>query len=43
VYTLVQEREHLTDKGLIKIIKIKSLINHHEENTTVQDKVLTRI
>ena len=43
VYLLTQDREHLTDKGLIKIIKIKSLINHHEENTTIQDKVLTRI
>ena len=43
VYILIQDREHLTDKGLIKIIKIKSLINHHEENTTTQDKVLTRI
>ena len=43
VYLLIQDREHLTDKGLIKIIKIKSLINHHEENTTTQDKVLTRI
>ncbi|KAF2647139.1 intron-encoded LAGLIDADG endonuclease family protein [Lophiostoma macrostomum CBS 122681] len=43
VYTLIQDREHLTDKGLTKILKIKSLINHHEENTTIQDKVLTRI
>ncbi len=43
VYILIQDREHLTDKGLIKILRIKSLINHHEENTTIQDKVLTRI
>ena len=35
VYTLIQDREHLTDKGLIKILKIKSLINVHEENTTI--------
>jgi hypothetical protein len=40
---LIQNREHLTEKGLIKILKIKSLINHHNENTTIQDKVLTRI
>ena len=43
VYILIQHREHLTDKGLIKILRIKSLINHHEENSTIQDKVLTRI
>jgi hypothetical protein len=45
VYILIQDREHLTDKGLIKILRIKSLINHHceAENTTIQDKVLTRI
>ena len=43
VYRLIQDKEHLTDKGLIKILRIKSLINHHEENTTIQDKVLTRI
>jgi len=30
VYTLIQDREHLTDKGLIKIQNIKALINHHE-------------
>lgn len=30
VYTLIQDREHLTDKGLIKIKNIKALINHHE-------------
>lgn len=43
VYIFVQNREHLTDKGLIKILRIKSLINDHKENTTTQDKVLTRI
>jgi len=42
-YTLIQDREHLTDNGLTKILKLKSLINHHEQNTTIQDKVLTRI
>lgn len=45
-YTLIQDKKHLTDNGLIKILKIKSLINHHSqsaENTTIQDKVLTRI
>ena len=30
VYMLIQNREHLTDKGLNKIIKIKSLINNHK-------------
>ena len=43
IYTLIQDREHLTDKGLIKIIRIKSLINDHKEYTTIQDKVLTKI
>ena len=43
VYRLIQDKQHLTDKGLIKIIRIKSFINDHEENTTIQDKVLTRI
>lgn len=43
VYTLIQDRQHLTDKGLRKIIKIKSLMNDHKENTTIQDKVLTKI
>ena len=43
VYTLIQDREHLTDKGLIKIITIKSLINDHKQNTTIQDKVLTKM
>ena len=33
VYRLIQYKEHLTDKGLSKILKIKSLINRHEENT----------
>jgi hypothetical protein len=43
VYRLIQDREHLTEKGLFKILTIKSLINRHEENTTTQDKVLTKI
>jgi hypothetical protein len=43
VYILIQNKEHLTEKGLAKIIKIKALINRHEENTTIQDKVLTKI
>ena len=34
VYRLIQDKEHLTDKGIYKILKIKSLINRHEENTT---------
>jgi hypothetical protein len=29
VYRLIQNKEHLTDKGLSKILKIKSLINRH--------------
>ena len=43
VYRLIQDKEHLTEKGLSKILKIKSLINRHEENTTTQDIVLTKI
>lgn len=43
VYRLIQKKEHLTEKGLSKILTIKSLINRHEENTTIQDKVLTKI
>ena len=43
VYLLVQDREHLTETGLIKIQRIKALINHHEEKTTTQDKVQPRI
>ena len=43
VYILIQNKEHLTEKGLVKILKIKSLINSHEQNTTIQDKVLTKI
>ena len=31
VYRLIQNKEHLTEKGLSKILKIKCLINHHEE------------
>lgn len=42
-YKLIQNKEHLTDKGLSKILTIKSLINRDEENTTIQDKVLTKI
>lgn len=34
VYRLIQDKQHLTDKGLSKIRIIKSLINRHEENTT---------
>ena len=34
VYRLIQDKEHLTEKGLSKIIKIKSLLNRHEEDTT---------
>lgn len=36
VYRLIQDKEHLTDKGLSKILKIKFLINRHgaAENTT---------
>ena len=43
VYILIQDKQHLSDKGVSKILKIKSLINRHEENTTIQDKVLTKI
>ena len=43
VYILIQKKEHLTEKGLVKILKIKSLINRHEKDTTIQDKVLTKI
>lgn len=43
VYRLIQDKEHLTEKGLSKILTIKSLINRHEENSTTQDKVLTKI
>jgi hypothetical protein len=32
VYRLIQDKEHLTEKGLSKILKIKSLINRHELN-----------
>ncbi len=35
VYRLIQDKEHLTEKGLVKILTIKSLINRHEENTTI--------
>ena len=42
VYRLIQDKEHLTEKGLLKIIKLKALINKHENSTTIQDKVLTK-
>nr|YP_008965347.1 LAGLIDADG [Rhynchosporium commune]YP_008965420.1 LAGLIDADG [Rhynchosporium secalis]AHC02367.1 LAGLIDADG [Rhynchosporium commune]AHC02440.1 LAGLIDADG [Rhynchosporium secalis] len=29
-YRLIQNKEHLTEKGLTKILIIKSLINHHD-------------
>jgi hypothetical protein len=29
VYRLIQDKEHLTEKGLTKILIIKSLINRH--------------
>lgn len=34
VYTLIQDKQHLTDKGLLKIKRIKSLMSYHR-NTTV--------
>lgn len=43
VYIIIQNKEHLTEKGLAKILKIKSHLNRHEEYTAIQDKVLTRI
>lgn len=30
IYRLIQNREHLTEKGINKIIKIKEIINRHE-------------
>lgn len=30
IYILIQSKEHLTEKGLARILKIKSSINHHE-------------
>ncbi len=35
VYRLIQNKEHLTEKGLAKILIIKSLINRHKDNTTI--------
>ncbi len=35
VYRLIQDREHLTEQGINKIIKIKAIINRHEEDTTI--------
>jgi len=46
VYLLIQKKEHLTEKGLIKIERIKSLLNVHKNdinNTSIQDEVLTKI
>lgn len=38
-YRLIEKKEHLTDKGVSKILKIKSLLNRHDhvsvENTTI--------
>lgn len=42
-YILIQNKEHLTEKGLIKITRLKSVINVHESDNAIQDKVLTRI
>ena len=33
VYILIQKKEHLNNKGLSKILIIKSLINKHENIT----------
>jgi len=35
VYILIQDREHLTEKGLNKILYIKSMLNVHGEDNTV--------
>lgn len=35
VYILIQEKEHLTEKGLKKILYIKSMLNVHEQDCTV--------
>ena len=35
VYRLIQNKEHLTEKGLAKIIKLKYLIYCHEDVTTI--------
>lgn len=35
VYRLIQSKEHLTEKGIKKIIKIKSVLNRHEEDATI--------
>ena len=43
VYILIQNKEHLTEKGLLKILRFKLLINRHEEDTTIKDIVLTKI
>ena len=31
VYMLIQNKERLTEKGLVKLLKIKSLINRYEK------------
>lgn len=43
IYRLILNKEYLTEKGICKIIKIKISINNHENDTTIQDKVLTKI
>lgn len=35
VYILIQEKEHLTEKGLNKILYIKNMLNVHEKDNTV--------
>ena len=35
VYRLIQNREHITERGFTKIAKLKALINHHETDTTI--------
>ncbi len=34
-YILIENKQHLTEKGLVKIMKIKPLINRHKEGTTI--------
>lgn len=42
VYVLVQNKDHLTDQGIKKIIKLKNSISNLN-NDTIQDKVLTKM
>ena len=35
IYRLIQNREHFTEKGLAKILKLKFLMNRHENTTTI--------